>query len=454
MRWRFFACITIAVVQNSYALAQNHQQICVPSIVNGKNVSIVSKDKLARAILNQNPDAQALYINAEVPAANPWRRAFTDSNFCSDNPGCLNKNEKTGKLDGSAAQKTLAQIRFALANFIQTQTTDGASYSTANPNIGIDYLVGDDKVHPIFCVGPELPPVAKALPGISGGPFRLRLSPDDLNIDASQKDAFKGLKPATASFTRDGVAKKTSISAQAALGYAIPLDFAAPASAEYFSAEVVPYLAALQSYSKVDGKAATYGDTNNWAIGALFDTNVTFVGTASVNNIFMAKPQYLWNTKDRSEIASLKFIWQPWTQNLVGSAPSPTINTPFPIGSAIDGYYAQLLFDLRLDSGAYTNKGNDPMISPEHNSFVRGGSMFGFAVSTPALGPYVTVNVTETLLDGFAGQVRYISLFQAALSYYFDSTGNIGVTARYTNGRDEDTTEYAQTYTIGLAAKF
>jgi hypothetical protein len=51
--------------------------------------------------------------------------------------------------------------------------------------------------------------------------------------------------------------------------------------------------------------------------------------------------------------------------------------------------------------------------------------MFGFAVSTPANGPYLTLNVTETLLDGFAGEVPYISLFQAALSFYFDSTGNV-----------------------------
>ena len=80
--------------------------------------------------------------------------------------------------------------------------------------------------------------------------------------------------------------------------------------------------------------------------------------------------------------------------------------------------------------------------------------MFGFAISTPAFGPYLTINVTETLLYGFVGQFRYISLFQAALSYYFDSTGNVGVTAQYKNGRDEDTAEYAQTYTIGLAVKF
>lgn len=459
MRRLIVICVAGALVQSSHALAQNHEQICIPALINGKNVSIVSKEKLAKAILNQSSDGQALYINADAPATNPiyrpqWRRIFTDPNFCDNNPGCLSLNSKTKKLDDSAAQGTLSQLQFMLADFIETQTANGQYFSTTNPNIGPNYLLGPDTLNSILCVGPELPSVAKAAPGISGGPVRLRANSDDLDIDAaSQKSEFKSLKPATGTLTRDGVARKTSISAQAALGYAIPFDFAKPAFATSFSAEVVPYVAAIQSYSKVDLKAASYGATNNWAAGALFDANVNFVDNSSVNNVFIAKPQYLWNTYDRSEIASLKFIWQPWTQKLTSSN-VPPINSVFPLGPASEGYHAQLLFDLRLDSGLYTNKGNNPTTISQHTSFDRAGSMFGFAISTPALGPYFTLSGTETLLKGFTGQVPYVSLFQTALSYYFDSTGNIGVTGSYTNGRDEDTAVYAQTYTVGISAKF
>src|ERR1700735_2075531 len=125
MRLGLFVCVAAVLAQGSYALAQTHQQICV-----GQNLLIVSKEKLAKFILNQNADAQALYINADAPASNPkyqpqWRRIFTDPNFCGNNRGCLSKNDKTGTLDDSAAQKTLAQIRFALVDFIQTQTTNG-----------------------------------------------------------------------------------------------------------------------------------------------------------------------------------------------------------------------------------------------------------------------------------------------------------------------------------------
>jgi len=458
MRWRVVVFVAALLAESSHALAQSHEQICIPATVNGKNVSIVSKNKLAKAILNQNSDWQALYINADADAGTAqyrpqWRRIFTDPNFCNNNPGCLAPNSKTKKMDDSAAQDTLTQLRFTLADFIQTPAGNKQYYWTANPTIGTDYLLGSDTTNPIFCIGPELPPVAKAAPGISL-PIRLRASSDDLDIDAtSQKSEFKALKPATVSFTRDAIANKTSASLQGALGYPIPLDFGSPAYATSSSAEVVPYVASTESYSKVDGKPATYGDTNNWAVGALFDASVNFVDAASVNNVFMVKPQYLWNTKDRSEIGSLQLIWQPWTQNLTAGGPPP-INSVFPLGLASAGYHAQILFDLRFDSGLYTNKGNDPTTIPQHTSFDRAGSKFGFAVSTPALGPYVTLNVTETLLDGFAGQVPYISLFNTALSYYFDSTGNVGVTASYTNGRDENTAEYAQTYTLGFSAKF
>src|SRR5882672_3442456 len=171
MRWRLILCAIATLVQSSYALAQSHDEICV---MNAKGRSIVSPEKFAKAILNQNTDAQTLYIKADAPASNPkyrpqWRRIFTDPDFCSNNPGCLSKNDK-GKLDDSAAKKTLAQLRFAVGNFIQTQTKNGTYYRAANSNIGTDYLLDDNPVNPIYCVGPELPAVAKAPPGITIAP--------------------------------------------------------------------------------------------------------------------------------------------------------------------------------------------------------------------------------------------------------------------------------------------
>src|SRR5262249_5938040 len=155
---------------------------------------------------------------------------------------------------------------------IQTQTENGRYYRTANPNIGTDYLLGDDRQNPIFCIGPDLPPAPK--PTVLKLPIRLRANSDDLNIDADKdKDAFKGLKPATITYTRDGIQKSGTTKLQAALGYAILLsiDAAKSETFSYFSGELVPYISANESVTKVDGKPATLAVTNNVAVGVLFN---------------------------------------------------------------------------------------------------------------------------------------------------------------------------------------
>jgi hypothetical protein len=207
----------------------------------------------------------------------------------------------------------------------------------------------------------------------------------------------------------------------------------------------VPYISALQSITKVDGKVATFADTNNVAVGALLNTQTVFNDWSNVNNVVMAKPQYLWNTKDKSEIASLRFIYQPWSRAL---------NTPIQIGEFLDATWVTLLFDVRDDIGEYTKVGIDPKTALTHTSFNRAGSKFGFAVATLDTGPHLVLTVTETLLYGFAGKVKHLDLFEAGLSYYFDSTSNFAFTLSYSKGRNEDTAEQAQTYTAGLSAKF
>src|SRR5262249_16082614 len=145
----------------------------VNETVDGNTVSIVAKEKLAKAILNSNAAWQGLSINADDRASNPkfapqWRRIFTDPQFCENDPGCLNPPESKSdisdikpKPDNSAAKKLLLRLRFEFANWIQTQTENGSSYTTADPNIGTDYLLGSNIQSPIFCVGPELPQTPK-----------------------------------------------------------------------------------------------------------------------------------------------------------------------------------------------------------------------------------------------------------------------------------------------------
>jgi hypothetical protein len=91
----------IALTFPTSALADfpNHEDVCVPQMRYGSAdpslPKIVSKAKLAKAILKSNPEWTKLYIDAsERPSAREyapqWRRIFTDPQFCKDDdPGCL-----------------------------------------------------------------------------------------------------------------------------------------------------------------------------------------------------------------------------------------------------------------------------------------------------------------------------------------------------------------------------
>jgi hypothetical protein len=238
---------------------------------------------------------------------------------------------------------------------------------------------------------------------------------------------------------------------QAALGYAFDLRTVLPANSNdysYFNGELVPYIAATESISKVAGKAATFANSNNVAVGALLNTQMTLDQTPGVNHVLSANPQYLWNTKDKSEIASLRAVYEPW----IYSTPIP-INAPFE-RTLVGETWWRVLFDLRTDIGEYTKIGIDPKTASTHTAFARSGSRFGLAIGTVADGPHVVLNVTETMLYGFMGSVRQLSYFDSSLSYYFDSTDRFAFTVKYTKGQNEDTTEWAQTATVGFSAKF
>jgi hypothetical protein len=474
MSWRIVIAAVAAIVPVSVAFAQNmpsHDDICVPPIKYGKPdltaEKIVSKEKLAKAILKSNDDALKLYVDVSERPSKPkyapqWRRIFTDPDFCASDTACLGPPLKpigpNPKPDNSAALQTLMDLQNALTSAIQINTAAGKFYRTDYPgDMNPDYLLGENEQKQIICTATDLPAPTK--PMVLNVPERLRLraNSDDLNIDAKkQKQEFKSVNPAAINFTRDGVEKTNTTKLQAALGYAYSNDFDVPGFRS-FHAEMIPYISAIQSTTKADGMAATYSDTNSVAVGSLFSSRTTVDGMVGVAHVVSAKPQYLWNTKDKSEIASMTFVYQPWTQRLFDIAGVPIkINSAFPVGTFVGGgpTWVRLLFDLRNDVGEYTKRGIDPVTALTHNSFDRAGSKFGFSVTTNENGPHVVLTVTETLLYGFAGSIRRLDYFDSSLTFYFDSTTNFGFTLAYTKGTNEDTAERAQTFMAGLSAKF
>jgi hypothetical protein len=468
MKWRSIIISVVAAIAPIHlASAQNfprHDLICAGRIV--------SKPKLASAFLNQDPKWQAIYQGSLQnddgdPKANPghqprWQGIFIEDpqNFCSKNPACIgpdpdakpstDPNVKPPQ-NTKAAINTIHQLRLAFENALVDNTAPGKSYSIADSSIGVAYFRSDNHDQ-IKCLTNELPVASK--PADIKLPFRLRANSDDLNIPGTDP-AFKSVKPATITFKRDGTDQKTNTTAlQATIGVPIELGplavpFVGPNGFSSFTGELIPYISANQTVSKVAGKAATLAQTNNVAVGTLLSTDMTFTQMAGMDHFIVTKPQYLWNTKDKSEIASLTFVYQPWSNGT-----PPAINTPFPLITVIDGTWVRLVFDLRNDVGEYTKKGIDPVAALSHTSFDRAGSKFGISFWTNPNGSHVVLNVTETLLYGFMGSVRQLNLFDSNLSYFFDSTGNFGFTVTYTKGQDEYTAVSAQTVTAGLSAKF
>lgn len=445
MRWPFFlAAIAIAlpVYSASAQISPKHSDICVGGIV--------SKVKLAKLFLKSDPSWRDIYVATLESSRDPqhvWRRIFTDHNFCKNNPACKDPKAKP-PLDTEAAEEVIKGLRVAFRDWLEDATdikNPDRSYAISSIPTEATYFLGGDSENAITCLANEPIVVAKSSTFQVPNNLRLRAASDDLKIP-SDSPAFEGVNPATISLTRDGTDPKTNKAAlQAALGYAIDLRDVFPDAAKgpgYFGGELVPFISATQSTTKVAGKPATLADTNNVAIGALFNADVV---SAGVDHYFTAKPQYLWNTKDRSEIGSLRGIYQPTSYSTF-----VPINAPF----HRYGIWTTLLFDLRTDVGEYTKVGIDPMTALTHTSFVRSGSQFGFAVSTDTDGPHLTLRVTETMLYGFQGSVKRLSYFDSSLSYYFDSTERFAFTTKYTKGQNEDTTEWAQTVTIGLSAKF
>jgi len=167
-------------------------------------------------------------------------------------------------------------------------------------------------------------------------------------------------------------------------------------------------------------------------------------------HVVSVRPQYLQNTADQSELASLRVIWAPWTS--AGTGPFGfDINSPRIIDGLPWPIWGRLLFDLRNDYGDYIYRGNNRSLFPQYVSFERVGTRAGFSLTTDTM-PSLTLTIAETYMYGAMGSVRNLNLFEASLTDNINDY--IGLTAKYTSGRDIDTALPTRTWTVGLSARY
>lgn len=418
--------------QNSALIDDNriipvHEKLCTGGVVDKKKLFF---QLLANAV-------PALSDNLKF-AVGDWRKLVTDKNICPQFAGCGPKDELAIK-----------SLHLNYTVFVKDGGREGY-YRSSNPDltIGQYFQSADNNVTPIYCASKnELPAAPASSPLDIYSPWRLRGVSDDLWVDQKSK-LFAKTSSATVNFTEDDTTVHThTTKVQAALGY----DFQIWNPS--VSQEFIPFVSTNMSITDTNHSPRVLPATNFVAGGLLYSAMIQ--GAEAAHQITL-KPQFVDATTMKSQLTSLQAIYAPWT-DAVASAPLPPLNTVVNIYPGSDFFphvNGQLLFDVRADLGFYPDRGIAPYIS-QNKDFQRFGSKFGFALTaTPSVLPTFTLSVTETALYGASGAYRNLSYFDSLLSIYFDPKHYFSANLEYTNGRDENTYVNAQSYKIGLGAKF
>jgi hypothetical protein len=407
---------------------------------------------------DKNADAQVLV------AANPdlQLKLFTarDTAFCDEatKPVCSTP-DPTGKACSSAKDACLRYKSDAVINAQAFFRNLNREIQRPNPTykespgllglqpfeqVNVYFRNLDDASTPIVCsaspVRPALPTPAKDSSALAN--FRVRGVSDDLYVDRTLP-LFKSTSQATGSVNgTGGVTPSTAAKFKGAFGYELDVGEVG---------QFIPYLSLSQSVTDASGKPKVIDPTNFVASGFLATTFFDIPGIADVQHVVTVKPQYLLNTANESRVASVRFIYAPWT-----TLPNVPINlNTFQMISFLPGpTWSALLFDFRNDAGTYTNRGNTPAIIATNSDFERAGFRVGLALTTDPSFPSLTLVVAETVLHGFGGFYSNVNNFQASLTYNIESNNYFGITAAYQNGRDEDTAVAAQTWTLGFSTRY
>ncbi len=401
--------------------------------------------------ISSNPELQARLLTTDDPASYCAMVTKSIRSQCSTTPHDKECSVATESCR-SYQQDAVNYAQYIFENLTTENARATPAYTEASSlrrlppfqqvNKYFDYEHFNDNANPISCTGTDIPaaPPTAQRDTSALAKFRLRGKSDDLYIDRTLPQ-FKSTTPATVTWT--GTDKDNySAKVVGALGYEFDVGT---------DGQLIPYTSFYQSLTDAANKPRVIDPTSNVAFGFLATDFSANPFNENIQDVFTAKPQYLFNTADQSEIASLRLIYAPWAD-----LPNVLINAntyqmlPFLPGPT----WASLLFDLRNDSGAYTNRGDTPAIVAVNKNFDRAGTRVGLALTNDPTFPSLTLLVAENYLYGIAGYYRNVSSFQTSLTYNLDSNNYFGLTAAYQNGRDEDTAVASHTYTVGLTVRY
>jgi hypothetical protein len=186
------------------------------------------------------------------------------------------------------------------------------------------------------------PPYDPAADKSPASKLRVRGLSDDLWIDRTQGNYFKGTIPATASYTGNTNTpghNTSTLKISGAFGYAFD---------DIPRTQIVPYVSLNQSVTDTQGKPRVVDPTSNVALGVLGERYFIDTNNPEISHFVSLKPQYLFNTADQSEIASARLIYAPWIDS-----PIFNLNTYRQLSFLPGSPWVALMLDVRNDAGLY-----------------------------------------------------------------------------------------------------
>lgn len=416
---------------------------------------IVVKDKLMAYLVRQKPDKMMVLLFGPMDHHTPTGNVSFIRDLLANPNACDGKLESCGQ-DADSAMDVL---RNAFYRFVSQGERDG-TFKLEAPNQASRFFSSSDNNSRMICIAPKEQPAAQ--PGGGPGPapsteptkgqaadqeatpvdrLRLRGNTDDLVFDRSS-DEFKSASAAKINYNDDrSSGHKFTTKVAGTIGYAYSI-----VDSVELRKQIIPFASVNQTIADTDGQRKL-DDSNYVAGGTVF--NLFYAPDDVLAHSFSSTPQFLYNTKDRSQIASFRLDYQPFLNSNLGSS------APFDLNWATLSHDGKsvftLILGLRSDIGYYVRKG-DIDDSSLHHSFALVGSQFGFALK---LVDYrLTLKATEWLLYGYIGDHRTLDLFDGTVTYSLDPHDYFGLEFNYKRGRDLDTMDPVQQWTVGLTAKY
>jgi hypothetical protein len=160
----------------------------------------------------------------------------------------------------------------------------------------------------------------------------------------------------------------------------------------------------------------------------------------NITHLFRLRPEYAWNRKDKSQLLTAAFTYQP----LINGRLNDAINILTADNRSLFSIIPRA--DIRLIGEHFTKLGSrDPGASDD---LVRLGGQLGVTFTSDVKWLPVEVTLTDTYLWALQGGPNGV------VSVYFDEKKYFGVELGYARGRRDDLLDRESNWTAGFAAKF